>query len=121
VSKRIQSGDANAYSHIILISMFAIGDGRMDRRMTCPIEILCIKCGTILKVSTIQTTRHITWAKMTLVRMIDIDSLNVFNHLRAIARYDFVPASPGIVFSPRFYGLFTLTGISIVALYDKLP
>jgi hypothetical protein len=53
--------------------------------------------------------------------MIDIDSLNVFNHLRAIARYDFVPAFPGIVFSPRFYGLFTLTGISIVALYDELP
>jgi hypothetical protein len=103
------------------MSMFAIGGGYMNRRMTCLIEILCIKCGTILKVSTIQTTRHIAWTKMTLIRMIDIDSLNVFNHLRAIAHYDFVPAFPGIVFSPRFYGLFILTGISIVATYDELP
>jgi hypothetical protein len=102
------------------MSMFAIGGGYMNRRMTYLIEILCIKCGTILKVSTIQT-RHIAWTKMTLIRIIDIDSLNVFNHLRAIAHYDFVPAFPGIVFSPRFYGLFTLTGISIVATYDELP
>jgi hypothetical protein len=38
--------------------------------MTCPIEILCIKYETILKVSLTKTTSHIAGATTTLIKMI---------------------------------------------------